>query len=346
MRKGKIIKKKGKLLIESGGKTFSLKKINLGEEYIGKEGEFTTEGPYVVRLKVGDREFKAGEEKEASHEKESGIRSYLRETKIPSDTRSVLLSSLKIPDNFLLQLQKFARWEGEKEGEKAKFFKASRGEVEYQPLFPPPGSSKSLADKIKEIKERIEGIKEAFGRLGYKSVSFQARPLWRMTVGLGSPSVYETSITLHHIYGIPYIPASAIKGVLRTYYILEKFSGDEKRAEEDEEFVAIFGKGGDKGERGGVIFLDAYPVEIPRIKVDIVNPHYKEYYEGKKPPADYLEPTPITFLVVENTPFLFLLFSRKTDLEKVKGELKKALEEYGLGAKTSLGYGVMETLTE
>ena len=39
---------------------------------------------------------------------------------------------------------------------------------------------------------------------------------WRLIVGLGNESVYDTSMTLHHVYGIPYIPASAVKGVVRS----------------------------------------------------------------------------------------------------------------------------------
>ena len=38
---------------------------------------------------------------------------------------------------------------------------------------------------------------------------------WRMVVGLGAENVHETSMTLHHIYGIPYIPGSALKGIAR-----------------------------------------------------------------------------------------------------------------------------------
>ena len=36
-----------------------------------------------------------------------------------------------------------------------------------------------------------------------------------MIVGLGAENVHETSMTLHHIYGIPYIPGSALKGIAR-----------------------------------------------------------------------------------------------------------------------------------
>ncbi len=51
-----------------------------------------------------------------------------------------------------------------------------------------------------------------------------------MIVGLGNESVYDTSMTLHHMYGIPFIPASAIKGVIRSWIIAEMF-GDENASD-------------------------------------------------------------------------------------------------------------------
>jgi Uncharacterized protein predicted to be involved in DNA repair (RAMP superfamily) len=43
----------------------------------------------------------------------------------------------------------------------------------------------------------------------------QLKTASRLVVGLGAGNVLETSLTLHHIFGIPYIPASALKGVAR-----------------------------------------------------------------------------------------------------------------------------------
>jgi len=40
---------------------------------------------------------------------------------------------------------------------------------------------------------------------------------WRIVIGLGGESVLETDITLHHLYGIPFIPGSALKGLTRAY---------------------------------------------------------------------------------------------------------------------------------
>ena len=57
-------------------------------------------------------------------------------------------------------------------------------------------------------------------------INFTLATKSRLIVGLGSGSVLEVSIKLHFIYGFPYIPSSAIKGVLRAYKILEKVGFD------------------------------------------------------------------------------------------------------------------------
>jgi CRISPR-associated protein Cmr6 len=43
----------------------------------------------------------------------------------------------------------------------------------------------------------------------------------RLVVGLGADSVLETALTLHRIYGYPFIPGSALKGVSRLVALLE-----------------------------------------------------------------------------------------------------------------------------
>src|SRR5579875_2121812 len=51
---------------------------------------------------------------------------------------------------------------------------------------------------------------------------FDAALEWRMVVGLGGESVLETNITLHHLYGLPIVPGSALKGLTRAYVMAEK----------------------------------------------------------------------------------------------------------------------------
>jgi CRISPR-associated protein Cmr6 len=95
--------------------------------------------------------------------------------------------------------------------------------------------------------------------------------------------------------------------------------------------------------RGRVVFFDAVPIEPPKLKVDVMNPHYGDYYQRKPnvPPADYLSPVPVYFLTVERgSRFAFAVASEEFDLAKLACNwLKAALADLGAGGKTSAGYG-------
>ena len=199
----------------------------------------------------------------------------------------------------------------------------------------------------------------------------------RLIIGLGTDSVLETSLTLHKIFGIPYIPASALKGVVRAVkfwnlvkarniasnekslkVFQEKFYGELETSDEDT-FKAqlLFGA---KNFKGLLLFLDAFP-EINNEKlfdVDIMNVHYPDYYSKNEPPGDWQQPKPIFFLTVkEEIKFhIAVLFDqyrheklpkeyKKLDLNNLQAELtdlvSTALSEFGIGAKTRVGYGVL-----
>lgn len=53
------------------------------------------------------------------------------------------------------------------------------------------------------------------------AVTFQARNKGRLIVGMGGKGVLEVGITLHHVTGLPIIPGSALKGLTRTYALLD-----------------------------------------------------------------------------------------------------------------------------
>ncbi|GAB4343884.1 MAG: hypothetical protein OHK0038_24010 [Flammeovirgaceae bacterium] len=203
----------------------------------------------------------------------------------------------------------------------------------------------------------------------------QLKPDWRLAVGLGSGSVFETSICLHHVYGFPYIPASAIKGITH-HCALENAKTSEDLANIKKIFGTHYSEEdfkknpvnpeilSDKTEQGSVIFFDAYPTRSPQgcIKADIMNPHYPNYYGYDvnhpkfQPPADYQSPVPIIFLTVENLAFQFMVgLHRGVENENIKlgdksgdmlsvvsGFLREALQERGIGAKTAVGYGYMK----
>lgn len=182
---------------------------------------------------------------------------------------------------------------------------------------------------------------------------------------LGAASVLENSLRLHHIWGFPYIPASSIKGLVRSFVIESLFDEDESLALRCPTFRQLFGSSGEaapqlKDSKGIVAFYDALPLNPPRLKMDIMNPHYQEYFGGSAPPADYLSPVPIFFLTIDkgNT-FQFCLgaaavtpLPEKSKIVQQAGSrqsldiaayfLEEALKENGIGGKTSVGYGFME----
>lgn len=174
---------------------------------------------------------------------------------------------------------------------------------------------------------------------------FRAATDWRMVIGLGGETVLETDITLHHLYGTPFIPGSALKGLTRAYASGEIYPSTD--IDKDHEVVKrIFGT---QKEAGTVIFFDAMPVDGQvTFALDIMNPHYPDYYSGSKPPTNDQSPIPVTFLTVTDTAFVFALAPRnpkndkhKADAEQAREWLQAALDKYGIGGKTSVGYGVM-----
>lgn len=172
---------------------------------------------------------------------------------------------------------------------------------------------------------------------------FSAITDWRIVVGLGGETVLETDLTLHHLYGVPFIPGSALKGLTRAYATSEEEEGHvSKKIEEDDKTIQrIFGS---QEHAGTVIFFDAMPVNGKfAIDLDIMNAHYPDYYGQNKAPTNDQNPNPVTFLTVADTVFMFALAPRRQgdeqDVAQAKTWLKKALAKYGIGGKTSAGYG-------
>lgn len=200
----------------------------------------------------------------------------------------------------------------------------------------------------------------------YNVITFVAKLETPLIVGIGQTHPTEIGMVFDHNLGIPYIPASSIKGVVRFAHIVEFIEGlpldsnlikrdkeGNEYIEEDElcEVSLLFGKGGDKGCRGSVIFLDSYPKSVPELRADIQNPHYQPYYSEGKPPGDYHQPIPKKFLTVaEGAKFVFrVLVDKQKNNELValtRKALKRALEQEGVGAKTALGYGRFEITGE
>lgn len=196
---------------------------------------------------------------------------------------------------------------------------------------------------------------------------FQGKVLHQIVHGLGSAHVLETSITIHPVYGVPYIPSSSLKGIVRHYFIQTFFDGDENRLADDAErsekeeklyklYIDIFGN---QEQRGAINFLDVF-FPSGELKPDIMAVHYRKYYNnaGKEPATDDESPLPVNFYVLvsdEPVEFIFYLHKEQTLLSNFSHEqiaeivgdwLKGALTQMGLGSKTSRGYGRFTDIEE
>lgn len=260
------------------------------------------------------------------------------DNRLPNDTRWLLgynLLEKDMVENFSLRLNKCASFDEDK----FKFFKRDRKtkNIELSKAFPENGFK--ISDICNQHREMII-------KTGLKlNKPIRLKPVWRLIVGLGNESVYETGMTLHYIYGFPYIPGSAIKGVLRNWVINMLFGEHVEKSEEknledensnlsaekseakalkDEGFCYIFGspKKSSIGEhQGWVSFFDAYPTDVPKIEFDVMNPHYGQYYTDETntiPPADHHDPRPIFFLTVEETPFEFIFGIKEKNNKPLK----------------------------
>ena len=196
---------------------------------------------------------------------------------------------------------------------------------------------------------------------------------WRFVAGLGRKGSLETGFTFNR-YGFPYLPGSSIKGLARMCALVEVAEelhtdqlnelDDVLSTDTNENFkkawLKVFHEHpeipalalsfrlvfGTTDQTGCAVFLDAIPSSPPRLELDIMNPHYPDYYQGKEPPTNWQSPQPITFLTVAaRTPFLFAVGWRhgaadNTDVfKKAVHWLQTGLENLGAGAKTSAGYG-------
>lgn len=161
----------------------------------------------------------------------------------------------------------------------------------------------------------------------------------RLALGLGSEHPYEVGCTLHRTYGVPYIPGSALKGLTASFAHQEL----EDWNSESDAYLALFGKGEVDGQAGCVTFFDALPVpqESSYLRRDVLTVHHPDYYQKdkvEKPPADWDSPNPIPFVTATGS-YLVALSGPPKWVETAFQILKMALDEYGVGGKTSQGYG-------
>lgn len=180
-----------------------------------------------------------------------------------------------------------------------------RGLTEYESGKTEGDSGKGGGNKqdlIREIAKTEPSLlyKAAFKRWkhttasnGMRFVQFEAALIGRLYIGLTRESALETGISVHHAYGMPMIPGSAIKGLARSV-------ARTALKERTEAITWLFGNEHDVDrpelqETGSIIFHDAWwvPGDKKPFVEELVTPHHTDYYaEGKAYATDFDSPIP------------------------------------------------------
>lgn len=216
------------------------------------------------------------------------------------------------------------------------------------------------ADQLARLAGRQGRLCEALG-----GVTVKLETTGPFVTGMGLSHPVENGFTFHPTLGMPYLPASGVKGLLRGW-VEAWMDHDEatRNAVTARWFGAAKGNEQDMPESAGnLIFFDALPTSPVHLGCDIMTPHMGDWYEkggdisqasyATTAPADWHSPVPVPFLVVKKgTAFQFMIAPRLTgdasadmqtrmDVTAAMKELKNALEWIGAGAKTATGYGRM-----
>lgn len=201
--------------------------------------------------------------------------------------------------------------------------------------------------------EQIDKLAKTGGALE----TFDARSTAPFATGLGLEHPLENGFAFLNPYGLPYLPGSSVKGVLRAS-ARELASGDwgGKAGWDHPAIESLFGSlpEAEPLKRGALTFWDVIP-KIERMAVDVMTPHQGHYYQNGQSPHDSGQPIPIPFLVVPpGVPFTFhVLCDEKRLDEALKSQwramlqvaFRHAFEWLGFGAKTAVGYGAMRDVS-
>lgn len=228
-----------------------------------------------------------------------------------------------------------------------------------------PGANSAL----QRVHQRQEALLNNWKQSNGEVLQFRMQLSSALISGLGSGHPHETGLVLDRNTGVPYLPASSIKGVMRLAYALELAERDPSVVEPDQRdpkqlvvpdkhLRKYFGdtESGEGMVRGQVVFLDAFPEKAECLQLDIMNPHYSGYYHGDTPPVENKNPLPVKFISVKpGTVFVFRLMvdpllSRKyvdnnfaaEDRAVLSAVFERACTQLGFGAKTAAGYGRFE----
>ncbi len=208
-------------------------------------------------------------------------------------------------------------------------------------------------DHLKEFASNYyDNLRKALMKAGDLMIEVTAVTRGRLLIGAGLP-LETLGIFLEFPHGLPVIPGSSLKGVVRSVM-------DEGCLKDFKDFQElIFGSVGEEGGSGRFIFVGGFPVNSNSkgkvLELDVLSPHYRNYYASKGAVGDSEkgieafedDVKPVIYVVVgEGVTYKFLIVVKSMrDLKmrvicKFIKELKRALEVHGIGYGISRGYGI------
>ena len=208
-------------------------------------------------------------------------------------------------------------------------------------------------DVLKAKAEHMQGLAASQGgqaRIYHCAGSF--------ITGLGNPHPLENGFTWHHTLGTPYLPGSAVKGLVRAV-IETAFQGEaQARSALLQRWFGTAEKGDVPEHSGSFIFMDALPVRRCQLHVEVMTPHMNKWYEkGRKAPldvdtqpGDWHAPVPITYLTARDLFLQVIILPRpgagdtavlQQELQDLWQALDYGLQYLGAGGKTAIGMGQM-----
>lgn len=216
------------------------------------------------------------------------------------------------------------------------------------------GSSQALQTKALQLRQLVESY-SGEARIYHCAGNF--------VTGLGNPHPLENGFLWHPTLGTPYLPGSAVKGLLRAVIETAYQGNEEDRKALLKRWFGTAEKGDVAEHSGSFIFMDALPVESCQLHVEVMTPHMGKWYEkgGKNPlaadtqPGDWHAPVPVTYLTTRDIKLQFAILPRpgagdtailKQELQDLWQALDHGLEYLGAGAKAAIGFGIMQRNTK
>lgn len=181
------------------------------------------------------------------------------------------------------------------------------------------------------LRNVINNIKEILEKLKYSLIDVRIKTSSKTFIGVSTQfgfTIFESGISFDPIFNAPYIPASEIKGILRSC-----IEDKDKRLVEK-----LFGT---ENNEGLLMITDAFPISAERntFLPEIITPHYTNDVKQETE----VNPNPVILLAIApGVTFEFLVYYKDQNLDDKEKEIIKDLifkmSKEGIGAKTTLGF--------